>query len=629
MVKKDLARLLEANGLGGTRLFEVPELVLPEENARLPRSAVQPVVDWLTAIAADAQSRADVVRQTLSGALESLAVRVPALADAVDRQHAGAKELRSMADASYAVGLASFDEGMLDGSLLRGEVLARWQDFIGTGDLMRSLESRVGRLRDRIVALFTGRPAPESELRVALESGVEALIRSSADSAAERLLDSWSSHPSGRALLGEAGVATVGRLGRASAELRVKAEAAVGPGRDTCSNWSGEEGAEKRTTARVTSFGVNGAGLLLMLAVFASTGGLTGIEVGIAGGTSVLSQKLLEAVFGDQAVRTLTVKARDDLRARVAALLGEEATRFTALLDAVEPPDGRGRRPPRGRACRTGSSARAPGRRTPERAPDRAVGADEGALPEARPVRSALPEGGRLTACSRPDPQAVRSAADPVPFAQDRPEGGRGVKLLRRKECGLAGRPAGGRWRRPPTWPTGGWTPTRSPERARWSPAPGCGGACRSTTPRSRWPGPRAAASPRCSTCCPAPRLAAVGVTRPTTSTAQAALWEGTGAGPLLDWLEIPRRHEVSVPPARAADTERRAGRRAAGPVRERRSRADGPGEAGTPCLVRRPERRTGHPGRGAVVRDDGAARLVRDGEWLARSIRRTVTRPG
>ncbi|GAA3131085.1 50S ribosome-binding GTPase [Planomonospora alba] len=39
--------------------------------------------------------------------------------------------------------------------------------------------------------------------------------------------------------------------------------------------------------------------------------------------------------------------------------------------------------------------------------------------------------------------------------------------------------------------------------------------------------------------------LAEVGVTRPTTSTAQAALWDGRGAGPLLDWLEIPHRHEV------------------------------------------------------------------------------------
>lgn len=42
--------------------------------------------------------------------------------------------------------------------------------------------------------------------------------------------------------------------------------------------------------------------------------------------------------------------------------------------------------------------------------------------------------------------------------------------------------------------------------------------------------------------------LADVGVTRPTTSTAQAALWDGDGAGPLLDWLDIPERHSVAMP---------------------------------------------------------------------------------
>ncbi len=340
VVRKDLKRLLEANGLGGTHLFEVPELVLPDENARLPRQAVQPIADWLITIAADSRSRAEVVRQTLSGALESLSTRVPALAAAVDRQHTGAEELRSMADSAYAVGLSTFDEGMRDGSLLRGEVLARWQDFIGTGDLMRSLESRVGRFRDRVVAFVTGRPAPESELRTALESGVEALIRASADSAAERLLESWSSHPSGRALLEREGVAVAGRLGRASADLPARAEEAVRGWQSYVLDLVREEGADRRTTARVTSFGLNGAGLLLMIAVFASTGGLTGIEVGIAGGTSVLSQKVLEAVFGDQAVRDLTVKARSDLRARVAILLGQDADRFTDLLDAVQPPEG-------------------------------------------------------------------------------------------------------------------------------------------------------------------------------------------------------------------------------------------------------------------------------------------------
>ncbi|MED7929395.1 YfjP family GTPase [Nonomuraea sp. LP-02] len=40
--------------------------------------------------------------------------------------------------------------------------------------------------------------------------------------------------------------------------------------------------------------------------------------------------------------------------------------------------------------------------------------------------------------------------------------------------------------------------------------------------------------------------LAVVGVTRPTTSTAQAALWDGEGAGPLLDWLDVPHRHSAA-----------------------------------------------------------------------------------
>ncbi|MFC6086128.1 YfjP family GTPase [Sphaerisporangium aureirubrum] len=39
--------------------------------------------------------------------------------------------------------------------------------------------------------------------------------------------------------------------------------------------------------------------------------------------------------------------------------------------------------------------------------------------------------------------------------------------------------------------------------------------------------------------------LSTVGVTRPTTSAAQAAMWDPEGSGGLLDWLEVPRRHAV------------------------------------------------------------------------------------
>jgi hypothetical protein len=69
--------------------------------------------------------------------------------------------------------------------------------------------------------------------------------------------------------------------------------------------------------------------------VFAHTAGVTGAEAGIAGGSAVVGQKLLEAVFGDQAVRRLAEDARKDLRVRVAELLDVERARFLDVLDAL------------------------------------------------------------------------------------------------------------------------------------------------------------------------------------------------------------------------------------------------------------------------------------------------------
>ena len=44
--------------------------------------------------------------------------------------------------------------------------------------------------------------------------------------------------------------------------------------------------------------------------------------------------------------------------------------------------------------------------------------------------------------------------------------------------------------------------------------------------------------------------LSQIGATRPTTSTPSAAVWGDDPAGPLLDWLAVPRRHGVSPPDA-------------------------------------------------------------------------------
>ena len=96
------------------------------------------------------------------------------------------------------------------------------------------------------------------------------------------------------------------------------------------------EGKDRRTTDKVTAYGVNAVGTVLMLVTFAYTGGITGAEVGIAGGTAVLGQKLLEAIFGDQAVRSMAAKAKEALLDRTEAAFALERDRFTEVLDAVD-----------------------------------------------------------------------------------------------------------------------------------------------------------------------------------------------------------------------------------------------------------------------------------------------------
>jgi hypothetical protein len=100
------------------------------------------------------------------------------------------------------------------------------------------------------------------------------------------------------------------------------------------------EGGDRRKLARLASYGVNGAGSLLIVGLFAHTGGLTGGEVAIAGGTAAVSQRVLEAIFGDQAVRTLAARAREALLSRFDEVLAADAGRFRALVEPALPPPG-------------------------------------------------------------------------------------------------------------------------------------------------------------------------------------------------------------------------------------------------------------------------------------------------
>jgi energy-coupling factor transporter ATP-binding protein EcfA2 len=329
-VATHLARMLASRGLKDSPLFVVHEGPVNDQGL-LPPEYVEEIRGWLESLAADVSARQQVVIQTLDGAVRTLTRRTYPVADAAAEQVAAAERLRRDATSAYDDGVAKVVAGMEDGTLLRGEVLARWQEFVGTGELLKGLESRVGRIRDRLVNVVKGKPHQAERVTVAVESGLELLILEHAEAAAERAEASWRQLAAGQALLKDANA----DLGRASRELRRNAERAVREWQADVLEMVRTQGQDKRTTARFLAFGVNGLAVALMIVVFSYSYGLTGAEVGIAGGSAVLGQKLLEAVFGDQAVRSLAERARKSLEARVRELFAAELSRYTALVDVL------------------------------------------------------------------------------------------------------------------------------------------------------------------------------------------------------------------------------------------------------------------------------------------------------
>ncbi|WP_426225628.1 dynamin family protein [Pseudarthrobacter sp. DSP2-3-2b1] len=324
-VSADLRALLQQEGLGTAGLFIVAETPL-DDLGMLPADSVDPLRSWLQKLAADSAGRSEIARRTLNGTVRALAGRVGGLAQAVREQEQAAATLRSDAEDAYRDAGTRILDATKDGALLRGEVLARWQDFVGTGEFFRALEQNIGRLRDRVGAFFRGEPTPAVRVEAAIETGLQAVILDEAANAAEETDQRWRSDPAGRQLLGTDDLSGTGPgfADKAAAEIRAWQAGLMELIRT--------EGQGKRTQARWLSFGVNGLGAALMIVVFSMTAGLTGLEIGVAGGTAVVGQRLLEAVFGEDAVRRLAQTAREDLHARCQRLLQAEQQKFLDRL---------------------------------------------------------------------------------------------------------------------------------------------------------------------------------------------------------------------------------------------------------------------------------------------------------
>lgn len=356
-IENDLRRMLDEAGIHAVLIHTVTEQPRDESGMLAPVS-LAPLTLWIRELGADAPARAAIARQTLAGAVETLAGNLQVLAAEQARQQAAHQSLATIAAEEYEDALTTIDGALSDGSLLRGEVLSRWHDFVGTGDFFRSLDSTIGRLRDRVGSALRGQPAAAQKVEDALESGIHAVVLDAAARASENTRTRWRASRAGRSLLARldapqmASVALEQNAGASGEAKGNEAKGEVQSAEDIFSAavaeqirlWQGsvlemirEEGADKRKRARFLSLGVNATAMMLMVAAFSLTGGITGIEAGIAGGSGVVGTKLLESIFGEDAVRRMATRARTDLLERMADLLTEHAQPFTAVLEETDP----------------------------------------------------------------------------------------------------------------------------------------------------------------------------------------------------------------------------------------------------------------------------------------------------
>ena len=309
-VSQDLHRLMGEAGLGGAELVGIAEQ--PLEGGLLPAAAVAGLRRWLDLLGSDSLRRADVAHRALTGAVREVCRSAAAVEEALGRHDEALRDAQSALDQPVDAGVESLRESTADGTVLRGEVLARWQEVVGAADFTRRLGSGVSWLRDRIVAAVRGRPAPVRPVEDAIQAGLAALVRDELQSVRDAAEDAWRAAPTTAAL-----VPAAEPLDAATLDARAL---------DLTRAWQGEllalvreQGSSRRTSARLLAVGVNVTGVALMIVIFASTGGITGAEVGVAGATAAVAQRLLEAVFGDQAVRSMSQRAREMLLDRARA----------------------------------------------------------------------------------------------------------------------------------------------------------------------------------------------------------------------------------------------------------------------------------------------------------------------
>ena len=332
IVIADARRLLAEFGLDvadeRAELITVGEGDLDPRIDALAREKARPLLERIARLGSEAGERRAVATAALAGAIRGLSPLVHGVADDLEHEAIDADALRRIAETAYAEELEHLQRDLSSGVLLRGEVLRRWNDFVGADQVTRFISSGLGRLRAMLLTAFRSAPnAPVAVVEEEMASTLEALALRSASDAARRTASAWSERPTAAHLIaGDAALWSVSD--RFAPALRDDLDVWMRATIDDVRVHAGR----KRAVAQIAALGVNAVGVAVMIGVFVHTAGLTGAEVGVAAGTAFLNQKLLEAVFGERAMEQLIGQARSRLDTLLASLFMRERERFDALV---------------------------------------------------------------------------------------------------------------------------------------------------------------------------------------------------------------------------------------------------------------------------------------------------------
>lgn len=319
-IREDLAALAQRRGLGEVTIHIVEEQ--PLSDGRLPVQAIAPIGAYLEGIGRDAEERAAIVRRSLSGAVSSSLEEASRSLEAARERHRAfetASQDIAQLVASYArdVAFSSSDD------VLRGEVSSRIAEVLGSWDMTKTVSRVFSGIGSRLKGVIRGQAAPDVQAQRDLTDGL-----------AQRLADQY--HRAWQEALRRARPL----VDTSSMDELLNVDATAQLARATAQQWTREvtelvrEQAESsRVSGRMIAGSINVVTVSLMVAAFTMTGGLTGVEVGIAGASAALSQTILEAVFGERTVRSLAQQAREALNRLAAESLSQVLEPVTAGLD--------------------------------------------------------------------------------------------------------------------------------------------------------------------------------------------------------------------------------------------------------------------------------------------------------